>query len=51
MGHILADEDLAWLHATFAPEQLTVFQQGGRLGNLANPLVKEPFGRVTPHGG
>ena len=37
---LLADEDLAWLHATFAPEQLTVFKQGGHLGNLFNPAVQ-----------
>jgi hypothetical protein len=37
---LLADEDLAWLHATFAPEQLTVFEQGGHLGNLFNPAVQ-----------
>jgi hypothetical protein len=38
---LLADEDLAWLHATFAPEQLTVFPQGGHLGNLFNPAVQK----------
>jgi ABC-type transporter lipoprotein component MlaA/pimeloyl-ACP methyl ester carboxylesterase len=38
---LLADEDLAWLHATFAPTQLTVFQQGGHLGNLYNPAVQK----------
>ena len=38
---LLADEDLAWLHATFAPEQLTVFEQGGHLGNLSNPTVQK----------
>ena len=38
---LLADEDLAWLHATFAPEQLTVFPQGGHLGNLSNPAVQK----------
>jgi ABC-type transporter lipoprotein component MlaA/pimeloyl-ACP methyl ester carboxylesterase len=38
---LLEDEDLAWLHATFAPEQLTVFQQGGHLGNLSNPTVQK----------
>ncbi|MGA2748536.1 MAG: VacJ family lipoprotein [Verrucomicrobiota bacterium] len=37
---LLADDDLAWLHATFAPEQLTVFKQGGHLGNLYNPAVQ-----------
>ncbi|NOS72849.1 MAG: VacJ family lipoprotein [Verrucomicrobia bacterium] len=38
---LLADEDLAWLHATFTPEQLTVFEQGGHLGNLFNPAVQK----------
>ncbi len=38
---LLADEDLAWLHATFPPAQLTVFQQGGHLGNLFNPAVQK----------
>jgi len=38
---LLADEDLAWLHAMFGPEQLTVFPQGGHLGNLYNPAVQK----------
>ena len=38
---LLAVEDLAWLHAMFAPEQLTVFAQGGHLGNLFNPAVQK----------
>jgi ABC-type transporter lipoprotein component MlaA/pimeloyl-ACP methyl ester carboxylesterase len=38
---LLADEDLAWLHATFAPAQLTVFEEGGHLGNLYNPGVQK----------
>jgi pimeloyl-ACP methyl ester carboxylesterase len=38
---LLADEDLTWLHAAFAPEQLTVFAQGGHLGNLFNPAVQK----------
>ena len=38
---LLADEDEAWLRATFPPEKLTVFKQGGHLGNLSNPLVQE----------
>jgi pimeloyl-ACP methyl ester carboxylesterase len=38
---LLADADLAWLHATFAAEQLTVFEQGGHLGNLYNPAVQK----------
>jgi ABC-type transporter lipoprotein component MlaA/pimeloyl-ACP methyl ester carboxylesterase len=38
---LLADEDLAWLRATFTPEQLTVFNRGGHLGNLVNPTVQK----------
>jgi hypothetical protein len=38
---LLTDQDLAWLHATFAPEQLTVFPEGGHLGNLFNPAVQK----------
>jgi ABC-type transporter lipoprotein component MlaA/pimeloyl-ACP methyl ester carboxylesterase len=38
---LLTGEDLAWFHATFAPEQLTVFPEGGHLGNLFNPSVQK----------
>jgi ABC-type transporter lipoprotein component MlaA len=38
---LLADEDLAWLKATFSPAQLTVFKQGGHLGNLSNATVQK----------
>ena len=38
---LLTDEDLAWLHATFGPDVLTVFPQGGHLGNLINPTVQK----------
>jgi ABC-type transporter lipoprotein component MlaA/pimeloyl-ACP methyl ester carboxylesterase len=38
---LLEDQDLAWLRATFAPDQLTVFKQGGHLGNLSNPMVQK----------
>ena len=38
---LLENDDLAWLHATFSPEQLTVFEQGGHLGNLSNPEVQK----------
>jgi ABC-type transporter lipoprotein component MlaA/pimeloyl-ACP methyl ester carboxylesterase len=45
---LLADEDLEWLRATFAPEQLTMFQKGGHLGNLFNPAVqKSILGALT----
>jgi len=37
----VADEDLAWLHATLAREQLTLLAQGGHLGNLFNPAVQK----------
>jgi len=46
---LLADEDLAWLHATFATNQLTVFPQGGHLGNLSNPAVQKAIlAALTP---
>ena len=46
---LLEDEDLAWLHATFTPDQLTVFNKGGHLGNLANPTVqKSILAALTP---
>jgi len=46
---LLEDEDLAWLHVTFAPDQLTVFPQGGHLGNLINPAVqKSILAALTP---
>ncbi|MFM2295359.1 MAG: hypothetical protein RLZZ350_1772 [Verrucomicrobiota bacterium] len=38
---LLTDNDLAWLRATFPPEQLTVFAKGGHLGNLFNPTVQK----------
>jgi len=38
---LLSDEDLVWLRATFTPEQLTVFNRGGHLGNLTNPTVQK----------
>jgi ABC-type transporter lipoprotein component MlaA/pimeloyl-ACP methyl ester carboxylesterase len=46
---LLTGEDLAWLHATFGPEQLTVFPQGGHLGNLSNPTVQKAIlAALTP---
>ncbi|MBI4660607.1 MAG: VacJ family lipoprotein [Verrucomicrobia bacterium] len=38
---LLTDEDREWLRATFKPEQLTVFEQGGHLGNLTHPAVQK----------
>ena len=46
---LLEDEDLAWLRATFPPGELTVFKQGGHLGNLSNPLVQKAIlAALTP---
>ena len=46
---LLTDADLAWLHATFAPEELTIFDKGGHLGNLVNPAVqKSILAALTP---
>jgi hypothetical protein len=46
---LLTDEDLAWFHTTFGPEQLTVFPQGGHLGNLSNPTVQKAIlAALTP---
>jgi hypothetical protein len=46
---LLTDADLVWLHATFAPEQLTVFAQGGHLGNLSNLTVQKAIlAALTP---
>ena len=38
---LLTGEDLTWLRATFGPDRLTVFPQGGHLGNLNNPTVQK----------
>lgn len=38
---LLTDADLQWLRATFAPRQLTIFEQGGHMGNLSNPAVQQ----------
>ena len=38
---LLPEEDLAWLKTTFAPDQLTIFDQGGHLGNLSHPAVQK----------
>jgi ABC-type transporter lipoprotein component MlaA/pimeloyl-ACP methyl ester carboxylesterase len=43
---LLSDDDLAWLRATVAPEELTVFPQGGHLGNLYNPDVQKAIVRA-----
>jgi ABC-type transporter lipoprotein component MlaA len=38
---LLHDEDLQWLQETFTPDQLTLFERGGHLGNLAHPAVQK----------
>jgi hypothetical protein len=38
---LLSPEDLEWLRATFKPSQLTMFDHGGHLGNLADPQVQK----------
>jgi hypothetical protein len=46
---LLTDGDLAWLQARFATNQLTVFAQGGHLGNLSNLTVqKSILAALTP---
>ncbi len=49
---LLTEKDLDWFHATFAPEQLTIFTEGGHLGNLFNPIVQktilEALGELKP---
>ena len=37
---LLTDADLQWLRATFAPRHLTIFEEGGHMGNLSDPAVK-----------
>ena len=38
---LLPEEDLAWLKTTFPENQLTIFEQGGHLGNLSHPAVQK----------
>ena len=38
---LLDESDLAWLRSTFPGEQLTVFPDGGHLGNLAEPAMQK----------
>jgi pimeloyl-ACP methyl ester carboxylesterase len=46
---LLTAADLSWLHATFPTNQLTVFPQGGHLGNLVNPAVQKAIlAALTP---
>jgi len=43
---LLADEDVAWVESTFAPSQVTLFQEGGHLGNLNQPAVQRAILRA-----
>jgi len=38
---LLPAEDLAWLQTLLSPEQLTLFESGGHLGNLAQPATQK----------
>ncbi len=38
---LLPAKDLSWLKSTFRPSQLTVFSDGGHLGNLATPPMQK----------
>jgi len=38
---LLAEEDLEWLKTAIGSEQLTIFEKGGHLGNLAHPAVQK----------
>ena len=42
----LADSDVAWVESTFAPSQVTVFPDGGHLGNLGQPAVQQAILRA-----
>ena len=43
---LLAGEDVSWMEQTFTPDRLTLFDQGGHLGNLAQPTVQEAVVRA-----
>ena len=38
---LLPEADLQWLKTTLPPEQITIFPEGGHLGNLSNPEVQK----------
>ena len=38
---LLPEEDLTWLRQTFPPEQMTIFEKGGHLGNLSHSTVQK----------
>ena len=37
----LAESDIAWVESTFDPSQITLFPDGGHLGNLSQPAVQQ----------
>jgi ABC-type transporter lipoprotein component MlaA/pimeloyl-ACP methyl ester carboxylesterase len=43
---LLPDEDFQWLRTIWGPEQLTVFERGGHLGNLGHPAVQEAIAKA-----
>jgi ABC-type transporter lipoprotein component MlaA/pimeloyl-ACP methyl ester carboxylesterase len=43
---LLPEEDLVWLRTTFTEDRLTVFEQGGHLGNLSHPTVQKAILRA-----
>ena len=45
---LLEDQDVTWLQATFSDEQLTIFPDGGHLGNLFVPEVQHAILGALP---
>jgi len=43
---LLTEEDLAWVQSVFEPARLTLFENGGHLGNLARPEVQQAIGNA-----
>jgi ABC-type transporter lipoprotein component MlaA len=43
---LLRSEDVSWLRSTFSKSHLTVFPDGGHLGNIADPRVQEALMRA-----
>jgi pimeloyl-ACP methyl ester carboxylesterase len=41
---LLSDDDLKWLQSIFSSEQLTIFEQGGHLGNLGSAEMQHAIG-------
>jgi hypothetical protein len=38
---LVTTNDLAWIHSTFPADHVTIFEEGGHLGNLYNPTVQK----------